>query len=99
MNRRQFLSGHAPAPTPVRGPYKALRQAELEAIEAKRKRLGITKKALAARAGIDVSGLRLILRSGRAFRRTVVALKMALRSLEKEQKAQAGLFEGELDAD
>lgn len=77
-----------------RGPYAPDAREAIDRIEANRERLGITVAQLAQRAGISERQLINIRKSGRAFKRKVNALRMALRALEKEQKLAGALFPG-----
>jgi hypothetical protein len=73
-------------------PYKPLQESELKRIEGRRKALLLPVSMLADRAGIDLSTMQRIRRSARAWPREIRAMKMALRSIEKERKAEAALF-------
>lgn len=82
-----------------RGPYAEAHEAELRAIDAERRRQGVSIEQLAARAGMTERQLRRLLKSGRAFRRRLLALQAALRALKREAKEQDRYFEGTADAD
>lgn len=73
-------------------PYKPLQTAELGRVETRRRALKLPVDALAERAGIEVRTLMRIRKSGRAWPREIRALKMALRSIEKERRAAAALI-------
>lgn len=75
-----------------RGPYREDFSERLGAIEARRRALGITQTELAMRAGVDRTTLQRALASGRAFRRTLNALTLAVRELEKEGRRKETLF-------
>ncbi len=77
-----------------REPYKPKHVAELEAIDSRRRELGASIEALARQAGMGERGVRRILKSGRAWKREILALRMAVRSIERDQKAEAELFSG-----
>lgn len=81
-----------------RGPYKPDKREELERLDLKRKRAGVTVDELADRAGVDRRTFQRIRRTGLIFPRTLIALRMALRALEKERKAAAELFPSGGDA-
>lgn len=84
-----------------RRPYRPDSRAEIDAIEARRRQLRVSVADLAGRAGMSERKLMRIRRSGRAFGRDLVALRMALREIDKQRRAQARMFraEGEADAD
>jgi predicted transcriptional regulator len=77
---------------PPRGAYREDFAIRLEALDAKRQGLGITQKEWAARANLDPATVRRMLNKGQAFKRTVNALTLALRELEKEQRRQHTMF-------
>lgn len=80
-------------------PYKPLLADELARLDRRRLKAGVSVVALADRAGIARSTMTRIRASGRAWPRQVRALKMALRSIEREAKAEGALFPGDEDAD
>ncbi len=88
---------HSNADQVGRGPYAPDAREAIDRIEANRERIGVTVAQLAQRAGISERQLINIRKSGRAFKRKVNALRMALRALEKEQKLAGTLFPRELD--
>lgn len=68
-----------------RQPYRPDAAGQLARIEAKRKRLKVSREDLAWRAGLPLATLRRMLTSGRGFRRKVHALAYALRTIERER--------------
>lgn len=79
---------------PKRGrtPYRRDRAPDLLAIEARRQALGVSRRALCERADIAEETYRRMRRAGLAFPRQIVALRMALRELVKQQKAQDRMY-------
>lgn len=73
-------------------PYREAARDELETIERRRRGLGISQVALCDRAGLSERTYRRMLRSGVAFPRRLMALRMALRELEKMRRQQRRLF-------
>lgn len=79
-------------PKRKRAPYRRDRAPDIAAIEGRRKVLEISAEALAGRAAIDRRTYERMRRSGLAFPRQISALRMALRSLEKERRQEGELF-------
>lgn len=77
-----------------REPYKPDNRAAIAAIERRRGELDVSIETLAVRAGMTERRLRRIRKSGRAWRREVNALRMALRSIEADRKSETELFGG-----
>lgn len=73
-------------------PYRSLRWQDLERIEARRAASGILLQELCDKSGVSTATYYRMRRSGRAFKRHVVALTMALRTLEAERRADDKLF-------
>lgn len=78
-----------------REPYKPAEPAAIATIEAKRLELGVSVATLAERAGMGERKLRRIRKSKRAWKRDINALRMALRSIERDQKNDDELFGGD----
>lgn len=78
-----------------REPYKPDMTGKVDELELKRLALGVSIEDLAARAGMTERQLRRVRKSGRAWKREIHALRMALRSIEADQKAEAELFGGD----
>lgn len=76
-------------------PYKPAQPEALKKIEARRLALVLPVSMLAERAGVELRKLQRIRASGRAWPREIRALNMALRSIEKERKADEELFPGD----
>lgn len=72
--------------------YRPSAAAALEELERRRRRAGVTQRELCDRAGLDVSSYRRMLRAGLAFPRRIVAIRMALRELEKMRRQRGRLF-------
>jgi hypothetical protein len=68
---------------------------ELERIEARRQALVLPVSMLADRAGLELRQLQRIRAGGRAWPREIRALKMALRSIERERRSDEALFPGD----
>lgn len=75
-----------------RGHYRQKREAEIAGIEARRRAGGFTVDELARKAGISDRSYRSMRRSGMAFKRTIKALQMALRTLEGEARREGEVF-------
>jgi hypothetical protein len=73
-------------------PYKSNKRRELDGIEARRKAAGVTVDELATKAGMTPRNYYNLMRSGFAFKRTVTALAMAMRTLEGERKREDEIF-------
>lgn len=91
MARRQAKRAERRA----RVPYQADYTAALKQLEARRLAGRFTLQDLAERADMGIATLRRLRRTGRAFRRQVQALKMALRSLERDRRGNGALFAGD----
>lgn len=78
-----------------RGPYKAAKHDDLRSLDSKRRRIGATFQELSNHTGIGIATLRRMFNTGHAFLRQVNAVRMALRSIEKDRKAAARLFSRE----
>lgn len=72
--------------------YRGDARAEIARLEKKRRRLGVSLAALAQRIGCAESTLTRMRRTGLAFPRRIRALTFALRSIEKERRAEEGAF-------
>lgn len=77
---------------PNRQPYRRDRRPQIDAIETRRKALGISVDQLAARAGMDRTTYYRMRRAGLAFERHLNALRIALRLFEREARAVTGMF-------
>lgn len=75
-----------------REPYRSRQRAELDEIEARRKRLGISVAALCAAADVTSMTWWRMQKSGLAFRRRVRALSFALRTIEQQRRNAEGYF-------
>lgn len=73
-------------------PYKPVQTGELELIELKRRHLGVTVAELAERIGMSERQMTNIRRSKRAWPRNIRAMKMALRSIERERRGEGELM-------
>jgi hypothetical protein len=78
-----------------RGPYQADKRDELRNLDSKRRRIDVTFQELSNHTGIGIATLRRMFKSGLAFSRQINAVRMALRSIEKDRKAAARLFSRE----
>lgn len=76
----------------ARGSYRSDHAEAVAAIRSRREALGISINRLADRAGMHRDTLMRILATGLGFQRQINALRMALRSLEKERRAADALF-------
>lgn len=77
---------------PKRQPYRRDRRPQIDAIETRRKALGISVAQLAARAGMDAATYFRMRRAGLAFERHLNALRVALRLFEREAKNLGLMF-------
>lgn len=80
-----------------RGPYKTAKGDELRNLDSKRRRLDVTFQELSNHTGIGIATLRRMFSTGLAFSRQLNAVRMALRSIEKDRKAAVRLFSREGD--
>jgi len=80
-----------------RRPYKAAKHDELRNLDSKRRRIGATFQELSNHTGIGIATLRRMFKTGLAFSRQLNAVRMALRSIEKDRKAAPRLFSREGD--
>lgn len=80
------------AKTPAKKPYRSMKRRELDAIEARRLAARITIDELARKADITERTYRNAQRSGMAFKRTLVALNFALRTLEGDRRREIDVF-------
>lgn len=79
----------------ARGRYRSDFSEAIAALARKREGVGATYQELSNQTGIGIATVRAIFRSGMAFPRQVVALRMALRTLEKNRRAAERLFRRE----
>jgi len=73
-------------------PYRSIHQRELERIEARRVAAGVTLAELCDKSQVSQATYRRMRGSGRAFKRHVNALSMAMRTLEGERRRDDELF-------
>jgi hypothetical protein len=78
-----------------RGSYRDEEQAAIAAIEQRRKAAGVTFQELSVASGIAVATIRRMVRSGLGFPRQINALRMAMRTLERDRKTAEALFPGD----
>jgi uncharacterized protein YerC len=75
-----------------RGSYRAEEAAAIAAIEARRIAAGVTYQALSETSGVAVATIRRMVRSGLGFQRKINALRMAMRTLERDRRSSSELF-------
>lgn len=75
-----------------RSHYKPDESAALAKIEARRVAAEVSQVMLAVEAGLSLRTLQRAMKSGRAFKRHVNALAMAMRSFERELPTNDGAF-------
>jgi hypothetical protein len=77
----------------ARTAYRPEARAEIDRLEEKRSRLGVSLADLASRLGCTERSLVAMRRDGRAFPRRLRAIAYALRTIERERQAEEGAFE------
>lgn len=72
--------------------YRPQNRARIDALEARRRELGMTQEQLCLNAGMSVRAYRQMLRDGRGFPGRLNALALSLRAFDRQGEADAEAF-------